>query len=85
MRKKICKSEEFPLAKNIKEKSSEYFGLYDIFGKGADFSGTMLMGITTQISGSSKIGVAVICLMFVIGFLIFRRAVKANEESKVLS
>jgi len=67
-----------------KEKSSEYFGLYDIFGKGAAFSGTMLMGITTQISGSSKIGVAVICLMFVIGFLIFRRAVKANEESKAI-
>lgn len=68
-----------------KEKSSEYFSLYDIFGKGAAFSGTMLMGITTQISGSSKIGVAVICLMFVIGFLIFRRAAKVNEESKAIS
>ena len=32
-----------------KEKSSEYFGIYDIFGKGASFMGTMLMGISTQI------------------------------------
>ncbi len=59
-----------------KEKSSEYFGFYDIFGKGASFTGTMLMGITTQVSGSSKTGVAFISLMFVIGYLIFNRASK---------
>lgn len=57
-----------------KEKSSEYFGFYDIFGKGASFTGTMLMGIATQISGSSKTGVAVISIMFVIGFIIFQKA-----------
>lgn len=59
-----------------KEKSSEYFGFYDIFGKGASFTGTMLMGITTQVSGSSKTGVAFISLMFVIGYMIFNRASK---------
>lgn len=57
-----------------KEKSSEYFGFFDIFGKGASFTGTMLMGITTQLSGSSKTGVAFISLMFVVGFLIFKKA-----------
>ncbi|MCX7657491.1 MAG: MFS transporter, partial [Oscillospiraceae bacterium] len=36
-----------------KEKSSEFFGFFDIFGKGAAFTGTMLMGISSQISGSS--------------------------------
>lgn len=62
-----------------KEKSSEYFGFFDIFGKGASFTGTMLMGVTTQLSGSSKTGVAFISLMFVIGFLIFRKA--ANMQT----
>lgn len=57
-----------------KEKSSEYFGFYDIFGKGASFTGTMLMGITTQMSGNSKVGVAFISLMFIFGFIVFRKA-----------
>lgn len=59
-----------------KEKSSEYFGFYDIFGKGASFTGAFLMGATTQISGSSKAGVAFIALMFVIGYFVFNKADK---------
>ncbi len=64
-----------------KQKSSEYFGFYDIFGKGASFTGTMLMGITTQISGSSKTGVALIAVMFIVGYLIFRKAATMNLSS----
>lgn len=63
-----------------KEKSSEYFGFFDIFGKGASFTGTMLMGITTQISGSSKTGVAFISLMFVVGYLIFKKAATMQKS-----
>ncbi|MBP1924818.1 UMF1 family MFS transporter [Sedimentibacter acidaminivorans] len=62
-----------------KEKSSEYFGLYDIFGKGASFIGALLMGISTQISGNSKTGVAFIGVMFIIGFIVFQRAVKIGS------
>lgn len=62
-----------------KEKSSEYFGFFDIFGKGASFTGAFLMGITTQISGNSKTGVAFIAIMFVIGFLIFNKAAKMKK------
>lgn len=62
-----------------KEKSSEYFGFYDIFGKGASFVGTMLMGISTQISGNSKSGVVVISIMFIIGFILFQNATKMVE------
>jgi UMF1 family MFS transporter len=63
-----------------KEKSSEYFGLFDIFGKGASFTGAFLMGITTQISGNSKTGVAFIALMFIIGYLIFNSSVKMQSK-----
>lgn len=59
-----------------KEKSSEYFGFYDIFGKGAAFVGTMLMGLSTQISGSSKTGVGMLIFMFAAGYLLFQKAGK---------
>ena len=59
-----------------KEKSSEYFGFYDIFGKGAAFIGTMVMGISTMVSGSSRYGVATLSSMFLVGFFFFRKAEK---------
>ena len=55
-----------------KEKSSEYFGIYDIFGKGASFAGTTMMGVVTQLTGSSKYAVGAISIMFVIGYIVFR-------------
>lgn len=64
-----------------KEKSSEYFGIYDIFGKGAAFLGTLLMGLSTQIFGTSKAGVGVIALMFVVGFILFQKAAKENNNT----
>ncbi len=59
-----------------KEKSSEYFGFYDIFGKGAAFIGTTVMGISTMVSGSSRYGVAILSSMFLVGFFFFRKAEK---------
>ena len=59
-----------------KEKSSEYFGFYDIFGKGAAFIGTTVMGISTMVSGWSRYEVAILSLMFLVGFFFFRKAEK---------
>lgn len=63
-----------------KEKSSEYFGVFDIFGKGASFMGTLLMGVSTQIFHTSKAGVVVIAAMFVIGFIFFQIQSGSIEE-----
>lgn len=65
-----------------KEKSSEYFGIFDIFGKGASFMGTMLMGISTQLFDTSRAGVVVIAAMFVAGFILFRLQANAEEGGK---
>ena len=67
-----------------KEKSTEYFGIFDIFGKGASFMGTMLMGITTQLFDTSRAGVAAIAAMFVVGFICFQmqRRCMAGETSQ---
>ena len=63
-----------------KEKSSEYFGFFDIFGKGAAFMGTLLVGLSTQLSGTSKMGVALIPVLFQLGWWLLRRAVKLAEQ-----
>lgn len=57
-------------------KSGEYFGLFDICGKGASFMGTTLVGVIAQITGQMNIGVAVITVLFIIGYFLFRKAAK---------
>ena len=59
--------------------SGEYFGLFDICGKGASFLGTMLIGVVTQITGKQNIGVAALSIMFVIGYLIFNKVSKMDD------
>lgn len=58
------------------QKSGEYFGLFDICGKGASFMGTTLVGLISQLTGRMNYGVAVISVMFVIGFYFFQKAAK---------
>ncbi|MCD8384479.1 MAG: MFS transporter [Clostridiales bacterium] len=60
------------------DKSGEYFGVYDIFGKGASFTGTLLVGLVTQLSGSQNVGVGVLALMFPIGLVFFLMSVRAK-------
>ena len=62
-----------------KEKSTEYFGIFDIFGKGASFMGTMLMGISTQLFDTSRAGVLLIAGMFLTGFVLFLVQLKTPE------
>lgn len=62
------------------EKSGEYFGLYDICGKGAAILGTVLVSVITQVTGKMNVGVSAISVLFIIGLICFRKAVKLNEE-----
>lgn len=61
------------------EKSGEYFGIYDICGKGASFMGTTLVGIVAQATNVANAGVAIIAVLFVIGFAIFCKSVKVSQ------
>ena len=58
------------------QKSGEYFGLFDICGKGASFMGTTLVGLISQLTGHINYGAAMISVMFVIGFYFFQKAAK---------
>ena len=64
------------------EKSGEYFGIYDICGKGASFVGTLLVGLVAQITNVANAGVAIIAVMFVIGFVLFSKAAKLNAAAQ---
>lgn len=58
------------------DKSGEYFGIYDICGKGAAFAGTMVVSMISQITGSVNLGVGALSVMFLIGIFFFRKADK---------
>ena len=55
------------------EKSGEFFGIFDICGKGAAFVGTALVGLLAQLTGQMNLGIVAISIMFMIGFIIFNK------------
>ena len=64
------------------EKSGEFFGIYDICGKGASVIGTALVSVLSQLTGSINIGVSALSIMFLIGLVLFRFSAKLNAEYK---
>ena len=58
------------------EKSGEYFGLFDICGKGASFLGTMIVSVGSQLTGSANVGVGSLIVLFIIGFVLFKMSCK---------
>lgn len=75
-----------------KNKSGELFGLFDVFGKGASFLGTLLFGIINQNASGVTIGsmtlssanIAIIPLfcLAVVGCVLFIVAVRVNIKNK---
>lgn len=61
------------------EKAGEYFGLMDICGKGASFLGTAVVSMVSQLTGSIHQGVGFIAVFFVVGMILFRLAVRAEN------
>lgn len=60
-----------------KERSAEFFGFFNMLGKFAAIIGPALMGIVTLITGSTRMGILSLILLFVGGFLLLRLV---NEE-----
>lgn len=59
--------------------AAEYFGFYDIFGKGAAFMGTLLVGAATQLFGTSRAGIGLLAVLFSVGYGFFRKAESINS------
>ena len=77
------------------ERSGEYYGLMDIFGKGADAVGPALVGFITGVLGDGfsvtvlgvelkgqNVGVGFLVVLFAVGFVLFCKADKMNKDRK---
>ena len=51
-------------------KAGEFFGLMDIFGKGASFMGTFMVSAISQLTGSMSYGILSLVVLFVIGLVL---------------
>ena len=58
------------------ENSGEYFGIYDIFSKGASFLGSALLAAVKLAGGTINIAVASLAVFFLLGFIFIRIADK---------
>lgn len=63
-----------------KEKSNEFFGFYNIFGKFASIMGPLLVGLTAQMTGRSNMGVFSLIILFIIGIIILTRVSEPKIE-----
>ena len=64
------------------EKTGEYFGLYDIIGKGASFLGTAVVGFVADATGHSNWGVGALTLFFLIGGVLFYASFHEGKKGK---
>ncbi|MCP8968156.1 MFS transporter [Ectobacillus ponti] len=62
-----------------KESANEFFGFYNIFGKFATIMGPFLVGIATQLTGSTNSGVFSLILLFLIGGFVLTRVPSAAK------
>lgn len=65
-----------------KNKSGELFSLFDAFGKGASFIGTLLFGIISQATDSSNLGIIPLAVLVFVGGIVFIFAVIVNKKSQ---
>ena len=59
-----------------KEKTGEYFGILDVFGKGATILGTFSVAILTTMFNEVRMVAIVLLIMFSLGFVFFHMSVK---------
>jgi UMF1 family MFS transporter len=58
---------------------NEFFGFFALSGKLTAFIGPFMLGLLTQISGSQRVGVTIVIVLFVIG-LVLLQGVAVDEE-----
>lgn len=61
------------------ENSGEYFGIYDIFSKGASFLGSAVLAGVKLVGGSINVAVACLAVFFALGFIFLKIADKQKS------
>ena len=63
-----------------KEKSAEFFGFYNIFGKFAAIIGPLLMAVFTKMTGDSRYGVLSLLILFLTGAFLLSKVPEPGKE-----
>ena len=64
-----------------KEKSNEYYGFFDIFGRYASVMGTLLVSVVTSLTGDPSLGVLSIGILLVVGFVLLVKLSKMQGSA----
>ena len=64
-----------------KENSGEYFGIYDVFGKGAAIIGTLVVSLVTQATGNQHLSISTLSIMFLIGIILFFKTDRIESKN----
>jgi Permeases of the major facilitator superfamily len=54
-------------------RTAEFFGFYDISSKFSGIFGPAVFGFITQVTGSSRLAIAVLSYTFILGIVILRK------------
>lgn len=61
-------------------RSSEFFGIYNMLGKFAALLGPIVVGMVTFYSSDSRVGIASISIFFIIGLILFHYSTAARAK-----
>jgi len=61
-------------------RSSEYFGIYNMLGKFAALLGPIVVGLVTFYTDDSRIGIASIAIFFIVGMFLFNVSQRINVQ-----
>ena len=64
------------------ERSGEYFGIYDICGKGASLLGTTVVSVVAQLTDNANLGVGALSVMFLLGGIFFCMTEKVRNKTE---
>jgi UMF1 family MFS transporter len=59
---------------------NEFFGFFALSGKLTAFIGPFVLGLLTQMSGSQRVGVTIVVVLFVIGLVLLQGVAVEDEE-----
>lgn len=63
------------------ENSGEYFGIYDIFSKGASFIGSAVIAAVKFAGGTINVAVSLLTIFFALGFVFLKMADKQPNQN----
>jgi UMF1 family MFS transporter len=66
-----------------KEKSNEFFGFYNVFGKFSAIVGPSVMALTTSVTGNARLSILSIIPLFIIGFCIFLIIPREGKNAEI--